>query len=402
METGGRLRLAWNEINRVLGGGIVPGSLVLLGGEPGVGKSTLLLQLCQQVAATGAAVLYCSGEESAMQIKLRGERLSGSPERILIFTETDVEHVVEAIRRTAPALAVVDSIQTLEDAELAGSAGSIAQVRECTARLMQLAKSTGIPILLVGHVTKEGAIAGPRVLEHAVDVVLYLEGDRQQELRVLRAQKNRFGSTEEIGILAMGGEGFEEVPDPAGLLSGLGREAAGGSALTVTLEGTRPLLVELQVLALPTSFGIPRRTATGVDLNRLHMLLAVLEKRLQTPFGQSDVYVNVAGGLRLAEPAGDLALALGLLGSARNTELPAGLVAIGEVGLGGEIRPVRGLDRRLAEAARRGVGLVLVPPGPARAPEGLRVRSVASLTRAVEMVFGEGPLGAPAAGHRVG
>src|ERR1700730_7627651 len=308
-----RRSLAWAEFNRVLGGGIVPGSVVLVGGEPGVGKSTLLMHAAQQIAAGGGRILYASGEESPRQLRRRATRLGPLSPGILLLAENDLDTICEAIRAEAPQLAIVDSMQTVIDAGFEGSAGSVTQVRESAARLMRLAKEIGVPIFLVGHVTKDGAIAGPRVLEHIVDTVLYLEGDRRQELRILRAMKNRFGSAEEIGVFAMGEAGLEEVPDPSAALLGNAITASPGTAVGAALEGTRPILVEIQSLVnIAGQNSIVRRIANGVDINRLHMLIAVLEKRAKIKLGQSDVFVNVAGGIRVSEPAADLGLALSI------------------------------------------------------------------------------------------
>ncbi|HEV2034919.1 MAG TPA: DNA repair protein RadA [Candidatus Dormibacteraeota bacterium] len=389
IEAAPRGALAWGELNRVLGGGIVPGSLVLVGGEPGVGKSTLLMHAAQQVAGAGGRVLYASGEESAQQVRMRAERLNALEAGILLLAETDLDAICDAIRAEAPQLAIIDSIQTVTDAGLEGSAGSVTQVRESAARLMRLAKETAVPIFLVGHVTKDGAIAGPRVLEHIVDTVLYLEGDRRQELRILRAMKNRFGSAEEIGVFAMGEAGLEEVPDPSAMLLGNAMTASPGTAVVAALEGTRPLLVEIQ--SLVNSAGqnsIVRRIANGVDINRLHMLIAVLEKRANLKFGQSDVFVNVAGGIRVTEPAADLGLALSIVSNSNNRPLPDGLVVIGELGLAGEVRRVGQLERRLAEAARHGLTRALIPAGAkAGRPSGLEVIEVRTLAEAISAAF---------------
>src|SRR5712691_5904276 len=350
-ELASRRPLAWGELNRVLGGGIVPGSIVLVGGEPGVGKSTLLMHAAQQIAAAGGTVLYASGEESPQQIRMRASRLGSLSAGILLLAENDLDAICEAIRAEAPQLVIVDSIQTVTDAGFEGGAGSVTQVRESAARLMRLAKEIGVPIFLVGHVTKDGAIAGPRVLEHIVDTVLYLEGDRRQELRILRAMKNRFGSAEEIGVFAMGEVGLQEVADPsAALLSGAAFVAP-GIAVVAALEGTRPLLVEIQSLVNPTNNNYPpRRIASGIDINRLHMIIAVLEKRVEVALAQTDVYVSVAGGIRITEPAADLGLALSIGSNSKNRPLPDGLVVIGELGLAGEVRRVGQIDRRLQEA----------------------------------------------------
>ncbi len=384
-----RNALAWEELNRVLGGGIVPGSLVLVGGEPGVGKSTLLMHVAAQVAArSGAKVLYVSGEESAQQVRMRAQRLGALDRSILLLAENDLDAICEAVREHRPELAIVDSIQTVTDAGFEGSAGSVTQVRESAARLMRLAKEIGVPIFLVGHVTKDGSIAGPRVLEHIVDAVLYLEGDRRQELRILRANKNRFGSAEEIGVFAMGESGLEEVSDPSAALLGAAGPTAPGNVVVAALEGTRPLLVEVQSLVNTTDNSMVRRIANGVDVNRLHMVLAVLEKRLGYKFGRSDIFVSVAGGIRVTEPAADLGLALSIVSNQNDRPLPDGLVAIGELGLGGEVRRVGQLDRRLQEAARHGLTRALIPGGSkAVRPSGLDVVEVRTLAEAVSAAF---------------
>ena len=381
-----RLPLAWNELNRVLGGGVVRGSLVLLGGEPGVGKSTLLLHLAAQATRGGGPVLYVSAEESAEQVGLRARRLRLATPSLLILAETDLDQAVAAIERQLPALAIVDSIQAVLDPGVDAAAGSVTQVREAAGRLMRLAKETGVPVILVGHVTKEGAIAGPRVLEHMVDTVLYLEGERGQEFRILRTTKNRFGSTEEIGVFTMAEQGMEEVADPSSALIGDLR-AVPGTVVVAAMEGSRPLLVELQSLVAGTAFSVPRRTANGFDLSRLHMILAVLERRAGVALGSSDVFVNVAGGVRMVEPAADLGLALSLAGNARNQALPEGTVVIGELGLAGEVRRVGRLDRRVQEAARRGLGRAIVPSGLSAPPPGMQVVEVRELNEAVAVAF---------------
>src|SRR5205807_9071842 len=378
--------LAWGELNRVLGGGIVPGSLVLVGGEPGVGKSTLLMHAAQQIAAGGGRVLYASGEESPQQVRLRAARLGPLSAGILLLAENDLDAICEAIRTELPRLAIVDSIQTVTDAGFEGGAGSVTQVRESAARLMRLAKESGVPIFLVGHVTKEGAIAGPRVLEHIVDTVLYLEGDRQHEFRILRATKNRFGSTDEIGIFTMGGDGLVEVDDPGGALLSGASLARAGTAVVPAVEGTRPFLVEVQALAGEIHQNVPpRRSVTGFDLNRLHMLIAVCVRSSLT-LTWRDVYLNVAGGFRLQEPAGDLAVTLALAGTVLNRPLGEGVVAIGEVGLTGEVRRVPQLERRLQEAGRRGFRRAIVPAGSLPpAPTGLQLVPAADLREAVKL-----------------
>jgi len=388
-ESAPRRPLAWQELNRVLGGGIVPGSLVLFGGEPGVGKSTLLMHAAAQVAGRASGrVLYVSGEESAQQIRMRAQRLSALEPGILLLAENDLDAICESIRQESPQLAIVDSIQTVTDAGFEGSAGSVTQVRESAGRLMRLAKETGVPIFLVGHVTKDGSIAGPRVLEHIVDTVLYLEGDRRQELRILRAMKNRFGSAEEIGVFAMGEAGLEEVPDPSAALLGAAAAGSPGTAIVAALEGTRPLLVEIQSLVNSNENGMLRRIANGIDVNRLHMIVAVLEKRLDHKFGKKDIFVNVAGGIRITEPAADLGLALSIVSNEHNRPLPDGLVVIGELGLAGEVRRVGQLERRLQEAARHGLSRALIPAGgKAGRHTGLDTVEVRTLAEAVSAAF---------------
>jgi DNA repair protein RadA/Sms len=385
-----RLALDWDELNRVLGGGVVPGSLLLLGGEPGVGKSTLLMHLAAQAATAGGRVLYASGEESAQQVGLRARRLGVATPGLLLLAETDLDALAAAIEREAPAIAIVDSIQTVLDPALEAAPGTVTQVRESAARLLRVAKSSGVPVFLIGHVTKEGAIAGPRVLEHMVDTVLYLEGERGHEFRVLRAAKNRFGSTEEIGIFAMGEAGMTEVADPSAVLLGDLR-AVPGTVVLATMEGSRPLLVEVQSLVAPTQFGLPRRSVNGLDLNRLHMLVAVLQKRAQQPLGNLDVYVNVAGGVRVAEPAADLAVALSIAGSLSDRAVRPDTLAIGELGLTGEVRRVVRVERRLQEAARRGFARAIVPHGTASAPAGIEVLPVRDVAEAMSAAFGSLP-----------
>ena len=386
-EQAPRTRLAWGELNRVLGGGIVPGSLVLIGGEPGVGKSTLLMHAAAQVARAGK-VLYVTGEESGHQVRMRAERLGALEPGILLLAENDLDAICEAIRNEAPRLAIIDSIQTVIDAGFEGNAGSVTQVRESAARLMRLAKEIGTPVFLVGHVTKDGSIAGPRVLEHIVDTVLYLEGERRQELRILRATKNRFGSSEEIGVFAMVETGLEEVPDPSAAILATAGPAAPGSVIVSALEGTRPLLVEVQSLVNLSSNTMLRRIANGIDINRLHMILAVLEKRLKFSFAKSDVFVSVAGGIRITEPAADLGLALSIVSTELVRPMPDGLIVIGELGLSGEVRRVGHIERRLQEAARHGLTRALIPAGAKTGrPSGLDTVEVRSLAEAVSAAF---------------
>jgi len=385
-----RLRLGMQELNQVLGGGVVPGSLVLVGGDPGIGKSTLLLQLSDQVARTYGSVLYVSGEESVQQLKLRAQRLGIAGERLHVLAENDLEAITDQLERARPMLAVVDSIQTVFLGSVSSAPGSVSQVRECAGRLMLLAKSAQIPIFLVGHVNKEGAIAGPRVLEHIVDAVLYLEGDRQHAFRILRGHKNRFGSTDEIGIFEMRDEGLREVLDPARAFLEEPSLEEVGNVVFVTHEGTRPLVVELQALVSSTSFAQPRRSVSGVDLNRLYLLLAVLEKRAHLNLSKEDVFVNVAGGVHLTEPAADLAVALAIASNLRNRPLGRDLVALGEVGLSGEVRRVARLDRRLLEAHRLGFRRAVFPAGSEVTVSdfgGMRLLPAATVSKAIDLCF---------------
>jgi DNA repair protein RadA/Sms len=356
-----RIPTAFAELDRVLGGGIVPGAMVLMAGDPGIGKSTLLLQASAHLAAAGLRVLYASGEESAHQVKLRAQRLGVPGQGIFFLSETEVETLLAHLERVKPGLVVVDSVQTIYSQDTPSAMGSVAQVRECTRRLTGWAKATGVPMLLAGHVTKDGTIAGPRTLEHMVDVVLSLEGDTLTPYRILRGVKNRFGSTNEVGVFQMGGAGLEEVPEPSLLFLSQHRQGVAGSVVVVAMEGTRPLLAEVQALTTHTVFPQPRRTGTGVDFARLLLITAVLSKRLGYALSDQDVIVNVAGGLRLEEPAADLGMALALASSFRNAPIDPWTVAIGEVGLGGEVRSVPQLGRRLSEAARLGFQRALVP-----------------------------------------
>jgi DNA repair protein RadA/Sms len=375
------------ECDRVLGGGVVPGSLVLLGGDPGIGKSTLALQLARRFGEPGCPALYCTGEESAAQLAMRAERIGCASAEVAVLPETDLDVLLATIEVVRPPLAVVDSIQTVYDTAVPGVPGSVSQVREAVARLLLCAKATGVPVLVVGHVTKEGAIAGPRTLEHMVDVVLYLEGERHGDHRLLRGIKNRFGATGELGLFVMREGGMAEAEAPGRAFLDEGSLGVPGNALTVTCEGSRPLAVEVQALAAKTPFGLPRRTASGFDLGRLHLLLAVLEKRVGMPFGQADVYVNAVGGVRLAEPAADLAVALAIVSSVRDAPLPDGCAVLGEIGLGGEIRRVRRTEQRLQEAATLGIAGAIVPAGfTAAPPPGMRLHRVATLGDAVRLL----------------
>lgn len=380
-----RISVAVEEFDRVLGGGIVPGSAILLGGDPGVGKSTLLLQISRLAGASGFQVLYATGEESPEQLRLRADRLGPVPDGIGILAESNVDDIIAAAVASAPSILVIDSIQTMRTSDLESGAGGISQIRECAARLVQLAKSTGIAVFLVGHVTKEGNLAGPKVLEHMVDVVLYLEGDHFQAYRLLRSIKNRYGASHEIGVFDMRETGLTEVANPSSLFLNEGADASSGSAIAVTVEGTRPLVVEIQALSTKTSFGLPRRASTGFDLNRLYMLTAVLSKRAHIDVSSEDIYVNVVGGLKLVEPAVDLAAVLAIYSSHRDIDLDRTAI-IGEVGLGGEVRPIQQMSRRLHEAAKIGIQRAIIPkygaPSKSDLPD-IRVDTVESVTAAI-------------------
>ncbi|HXH63223.1 MAG TPA: DNA repair protein RadA [Gemmatimonadales bacterium] len=361
------------ELDFVLGGGIVPGSLVLVGGEPGIGKSTLLLQAAARLESAGIPTLYVSGEESPDQLRLRADRLPPGAEQVHALGETRLEAIVEHARALGSKVVFVDSIQTTYTDELEGAPGNVGQVRECAARLMRFAKESGPAVFLVGHVTKGGGIAGPRTLEHIVDTVLYFEGEATLDHRILRAVKNRFGSVDEIGVFRMTGAGLEPVPDPAAAFLAGRQTGISGSAVTALMEGTRPMLVEIQALASKAGFGTPQRVATGLDHRRLAVLLAVLERRGGLPFGDLDVFVNVTGGVRLVEPSTDLAVTAALVSSVHDRPVPADAVFFGEVGLGGEIRPVAGVERRLAEAGRQGFRRVFLSARSKVRVEGLEV-----------------------------
>lgn len=356
-----RLALPMDEFARVLGGGVVRGSLVLVGGDPGVGKSTLLTQVANLVAGTSGSALYISGEESLSQVGLRVRRMGLQARGLRFASETDLDTILGIIQHSDARLVVIDSIQSVMSANVDSLPGSVSQLRECTLRFMQLAKATGVAIFLVGHVTKEGAIAGPKVLEHMVDAVLYLEGERFNAFRLLRSTKNRFGPTHEVGVFEMHEEGLVEVDNPSALFLAERGEAAPGSVVTVTLEGTRPIMVEVQALASKSSLAQPRRTANGFDTNRLHLVAAVISKRLAVPLWEQDLYLNVVGGLRIDEPAADLAAALAIVSSARDRAVPNDLVAFGELGLAGELRSVGQVERRLREAGKLGFARALVP-----------------------------------------
>lgn len=349
------------ELDRVLGGGIVTGSLVLVGGDPGIGKSTLLLQMCKQLAEAGKDVLYVSGEESVKQIKMRADRLGTFQKELFLLSETDLDIVTEVIGRKKPEIVIIDSIQTMYREEIGSAPGSVSQVRETTSTLMRLAKSLPVSIFIVGHVTKEGVVAGPRVLEHMVDTVLYFEGDGGASYRFLRGVKNRFGSTDEIGVFEMRGNGLVEVPNPSEyMLAGKPKQAP-GSIVVCSIEGTRPILIEVQALVCQTNFNMPRRTSTGTDYNRVNLLMAVIEKRMGVRMGDCDAYINVAGGMRIHEPALDLGIILALLTSYRNQLLDDETICFGEVGLAGEVRAVNMAEQRVLEAAKLGFKRCILP-----------------------------------------
>ncbi len=349
------------ELDRVLGGGIVQGSLTLVGGDPGIGKSTLLLQVCRNLADAGHKVLYISGEESGTQIKIRADRIGSFSKSMLLLCETSLETIEEAIRRQEPEVVVIDSIQTMYKDRISSAPGSVSQVRESTAVFLQLAKGLGVSIFIVGHVTKEGTVAGPRVLEHMVDAVLYFEGDRHASYRILRGVKNRFGSTNEIGVFEMEAEGLREVMNPSEFMLSGKPEEASGSIVVCSIEGTRPMLIEIQALVCHTSFGIPRRQTIGTDFNRVNLLIAVLEKRLGLALGNCDAYVNIAGGIRITEPAIDLGIAMAVVSSFKNKSIDNKMIAIGEVGLSGEVRAVNQIQARVQEAKKLGFTSCVIP-----------------------------------------
>jgi DNA repair protein RadA/Sms len=361
MENLTRLRIGSAEFDRVLGGGVVPGSITLIGGDPGIGKSTIILQSSSALANSAGRVLYVSGEESTHQIKMRADRMGLRADELYLLTETNLSDILEHVHRLEPALLVIDSIQTIYSEESESSPGSVSQVRECASRLQMLAKTSGVSVFLIGHVTKEGAIAGPRVLEHIVDTVLYLEGDPFQAYRLLRSVKNRFGATSEVGVFEMVGTGMIEVPNPSEAFLAERALNAAGTAIAVTMEGTRPLLVEVQALTSPTSFSNPRRTPNGIDMNRLLLIGAVLSKRMGLKLFEQDIFVNVVGGMKIDEPASDLAMATAIASSYFDTPVPPDLALIGEIGLTGELRTVAQLPARLAEASKLGFTRAIIP-----------------------------------------
>lgn len=356
-----RIRTGIEELDRVLGGGIVRGSLVLVGGDPGIGKSTLLLQMCQHLVIGKQKVLYVSGEESLKQIKMRAQRLVNAQDELLLLSETNLDVIEETIKKIKPDIAIIDSIQTMFKEEISSSPGSVSQVRETTGVLMHLAKREGVSIFIVGHVTKEGVVAGPRVLEHMVDTVLYFEGENQASYRLLRGVKNRFGSTNEVGVFEMRREGLKEVPNPSEYMLSGKPEGASGSVVACSIEGTRPIMVEVQALVSQTYYNMPRRTAAGIDYNRVNLLLAVIEKRLGVQLSSCDAYVNVAGGMRISEPAMDLAIVAAILSSYKNRYFSSDLIFFGEVGLTGEVRGISQAEQRVMEAVKMGFKTCVLP-----------------------------------------
>lgn len=377
------------ELDRVLGGGIVPGSLVLVGGDPGIGKSTLLLQVCRNLALSGNSVLYISGEESLRQIKLRAERIGEFNENLQLLCETNLETIREVIERKKPDMVVIDSIQTMFHEDISSAPGSVSQVRESTNVLMQIAKGQGISIFIVGHVTKEGNVAGPRVLEHMVDTVLYFEGDRHASYRILRAVKNRFGSTNEIGVFEMRREGLCEVENPSEFMLSGKPENAAGSVVACAMEGTRPMLMEIQALICRSNFGMPRRTAAGLDYNRVNLLMAVLEKRMGLPLSNYDAYVNIAGGIRMNEPAADLGIVMAIASSYKNKPIAEDTIVFGEVGLSGEVRAVSMPEQRVAEAKKLGFKTCIVPSVTLKSigkVDGIEVIGVSSVNQAMNYI----------------
>lgn len=385
-----RIETDFGELNRVLGGGIVPGSLVLIGGDPGIGKSTLLLQVSALMSNKGHRVLYISGEESIRQTKLRAERLGVTSEELYIYSETNLEYLHQTIEEVQPKFVIVDSIQTVHHPEVTSAPGSVSQVRECTAELMRIAKTKNIAIFLVGHVTKEGQIAGPRILEHMVDTVLYFEGERHHNHRILRSQKNRFGSTNEIAIFEMLQNGLKEVLNPSELFLQERSQGAPGSVIVASMEGTRPILVEIQSLVTPTSFNYPKRMATGVDQNRVQLLMAVLEKRMGMMLQSQDAYIKVAGGVKLDEPAIDLALLTSIVSSFKDEAPKPTDCFIGEVGLTGEVRRVTRIEQRVQEAAKLGFQRVFIPAsniGGWEFPDGIYVIGVETIADALRQCF---------------
>lgn len=385
-----RVATGMKELDRVLGGGIVPGSLTLVGGDPGIGKSTILLQTCRFLGNAGHSVLYISGEESLKQIKLRAERIGTFTDDVQLLCETNLDIIEEVIKKVKPEIVIIDSIQTMYSEDVGSAPGSVSQVREATSVLMQIAKGLEISVFIVGHVTKEGTVAGPRVLEHMVDTVLYFEGDRHASYRILRGVKNRFGSTNEIGVFEMREQGLIEVENPSEFMLSGRPEGENGCIVTCSVEGTRPILVEIQALVCRTNFGIPRRQAIGTDLNRLNLLMAVLEKRLGMSLGDCDAYVNIAGGMRITEPATDLGIVLALVSSFRNRAIGEDVMAFGEIGLSGEVRAVSQMQTRVSEAKKLGFKTCIVPASckdTLQEVNGVKMIYVSSVTDAIESIL---------------
>lgn len=389
MENEERVSTNIEELNRVLGGGIVPGSLILVGGDPGIGKSTLLLQVCQQLEKANKKVLYISGEESLRQIKLRAQRMGEFSDRLLLLCETNLEIIRSVIEKERPDTVVIDSIQTMYSEEVASAPGSVSQVREATSTLMQLAKGLCITIFIVGHVTKEGTVAGPRVLEHMVDTVLYFEGDRHASYRILRGVKNRFGSTNEIGVFEMRGNGLREVKNPSEFMLDGRPEHASGSVVACSMEGTRPILLEIQALVCESNFGMPRRTAAGTDYNRVNLLMAVLEKRIGYHLGNYDAYVNIAGGIKINEPAVDLGIVMAIVSSYKNRPVSEDTIVFGEVGLSGEVRAVNMPEQRVAEAKKLGFQSCIIPEVSRESVKnirGIKIIGVKNINEAIQYI----------------
>ncbi len=385
-----RIETKIKELDRVLGGGFVPGSLLLIGGDPGIGKSTLLLQVCKGLADQGKTILYISGEESLKQIKLRAERIGSFTNDVHLLCETNIEVIEDTIREYKPKMVVIDSIQTIFSEEIPAAPGSVSQVRHVTAQLLQISKGLEITIFIIGHVTKDGTVAGPKVLEHMVDTVLYFEGDRHASYRILRGVKNRFGSTNEIGVFEMQSKGLIEVENASEFLLSGKPENASGSIVTCSIEGTRPILLEIQALVCNSNFGIPRRQATGADFNRVNLLMAVLEKRVGLSLSSSDAYVNIAGGIKISEPALDLGMALAIVSSFKNKKVPEQVLVFGEVGLSGEVRAVNMPEQRVKEAIKLGFTICVLPKACERAVKhckGMEFRFVNSVAEAVSFLF---------------
>lgn len=385
-----RLSTRIAELDRVLGGGIVPGSMILVGGDPGIGKSTLLLQVCRNLAAAKQKILYVSGEESLQQIKIRAERIGEFEESLSLLCETNLDIIREIVQREQPQIVVIDSIQTMYNEDIASAPGSVSQVRESTGTLMQMAKGLGIAFFIIGHVTKEGVVAGPRVLEHMVDTVLYFEGDRHAAYRILRGVKNRFGSTNEIGVFEMRSSGLEEVENPSEIMLGGKPEGASGSVVACSIEGSRPILLEVQALVCRSNFGMPRRTAAGTDFNRVNLLMAVLEKRVGLQMGNCDAYVNIAGGIKMNEPAIDLGIVLALVSSYKNRPIDEKTICFGEVGLSGEVRAVNMPEQRILEAKKLGFSTCILPEvskASLKGIEGIQLIGVKNVKDAIERMI---------------